>query len=115
MDSLQLTFSSLQIPETKQEVVSEADGDGFFQGDANVIPPASSNDAKPFPSDIWPQQGETGTKAIVLAPLSAEGGWRNSSSVQIKIPQTTFLFPVSPAFPDLAGSCFRFVFIFALD
>lgn len=40
LDSFQLTFSLLQIPEMRQKVVSEADRDGFFQGNASVsLPP----------------------------------------------------------------------------
>lgn len=80
MDSFQITFFLFQILETRQEVVSEADGDEFFQRNASVAPPASGNDAScepsanPFPSDIWPQQGETRTKALILALLSAKEG-----------------------------------------
>lgn len=62
----------------------------FSKGDASITPWASGNYApwKPsanlFPSDVWPQQGETGTKALTLVLTSAKEGWWNSSWEQIK-------------------------------
>lgn len=115
-DSFQLTFSSLQIPEMRRETASEADRDGFCRESANVAPPASRRpSAKVFPSDIWPQQGETGTKALILALTSAKEGWVNSSLVQIKIHQTVSLFVTSPAFLELTEVSLSFCFCFALD
>ena len=106
LDSLQLTFSLFQISEMRWKVVLRLIEMDFSKGDASIAPRASGNYAswKPsaslFPSDIWPQQEETGTKALILVLTSGKEGWLNSSWEQMKSYQTVSLFVASPAFLD---------------
>ena len=52
----------------------------FSKGDASIAPQASGNYASWKPSaslllsDIWPQQEEMGTKALILVLTSAKEG-----------------------------------------
>lgn len=62
LNSFQLTFSVLQIPEMRQKVTSEADGDRVFQGNASVTPPPLSALCQTLPSGHLASVGRNGDR-----------------------------------------------------